>query len=87
MSDDCSSQILTTAEASDPVIKEPQLRAALDGIVLQSLAPFSAGLCFLYIIFAVAHLLFLPPSATAVMTPMPASTASLLSDLHFVPRR
>ena len=63
------------------------IRAALDRIVLQSLRPVSVGLSALYVIFAVSHALFLPPTAATVMSIVALASAALLLTLYYIFRR
>src|ERR687885_1948879 len=79
---------MTADEMAHSVAPESAvIRAALDGIVLQSLRPICAGLTALYVIFAVSHALFLPPAAAAKMSVVASATAALLLALYFVFRR
>ena len=75
------------SQLSHPEITGAALRAALDEIVLQSLPPVSIGLSALYVIFAVAHLLFLPQAVALTMSLVALSSATLLCALYFVLRR
>jgi PAS domain S-box-containing protein len=63
------------------------IRAALNGVVLQSLRPICVGLSALYLIFAVSHALFLPPAVASKMSIVAAASAVLLLALYYIFRR
>ena len=65
-------------------ISESDLRAALNGIMRESLRPFSAGLGALYVVFTVSHAMVQPKAVAALMGPVAAGTAVLLLGLYFI---
>jgi PAS domain S-box-containing protein len=70
--------------ARPPVSEPAAIRAALDGVVLQSLRPACIGLSVLYVVFAVSHALFLPPAAASKMSIVASASAVLLLALYFI---
>jgi PAS domain S-box-containing protein len=72
------------AQGTNSAPSESELRAALDGIVRESLRPVAAGLGVLYCVFAVTHRLVLPDAVAALMSPVAAGTAALLLGLSFL---
>ncbi len=76
--------------ADDAPVKEAtarQLRAALDGVVAESLKPVTLWVSLLFVALAISHSILLPPSARATMTGAAALTAVLLLGLYLVLRR
>lgn len=60
------------------------LRTALDAVVYDSLRPIAIGLSGLYAIFAVGHVMLLPPAIVALLTAMAVTTAAVLLSLFFL---
>lgn len=69
-------------QAPNSAISEAGLRAALDGIVRESLRPVAIGLGMLYLVFAVGHGLVLPKAIAAPMSLVAAGTAALFLSLY-----
>src|SRR5262245_37561458 len=65
-------------------LSDSNLRAALDGIVRESLRPVSASLGALYLVFVVSHRLVLPQAVAALMSLVAAGTAALVLGLSFL---
>lgn len=63
------------------------LRSALDMEVLRSLSPVALGLAALYVIFAISHALFLPPTARTQMALTAVLTALVLFLIGYELRR
>jgi PAS domain S-box-containing protein len=82
-----STELEQAAHSSTPELTEQAIRAALDAVVLQSLRPICIGLSALYVVFAVSHALFLPPSAATKMSVLASLTAALLLGLYYALRR
>jgi hypothetical protein len=61
----------------------PDLRAALDRVLHESLQPFAAGLGALYVVFAVSHA-FVQPLAVAVPMTIAASGTALVFFAFYV---
>jgi PAS domain S-box-containing protein len=72
------------APPSSPDLTDKALQAAFETIVLQSLRPVCVGLSALYVIFAISHALFLPPTAALSMNVVASVTALLLLILYYV---
>jgi PAS domain S-box-containing protein len=72
------------ARSSSAVGSEADLRAALDGIVRDSLRPMAAGLSTFYAVLAVSHGLVLPQAVAAPLMLVAAGTAALLLGLSHV---
>ncbi len=70
-----------------PEIAAEVMRAALDRIVLESLKPVSVGLCVLYAVLALSHLLVLPQTVTPLMASAAAATALILLSLRLILER
>ena len=62
------------AQGANSALAESDLRAALDGIVRESLHPVAARLGVLYCVFAVSHRLVLPEAVAALMSLVAAGT-------------
>jgi PAS domain S-box-containing protein len=73
-----------TARVSNSDISETDLHAALDGVVLESLRPVSAGLGVLYLVFTVSHKLVQPEAVAALTSPVAAGTAALLLGFYLL---
>ncbi len=71
-------------QRSSSDISESDLRAALNGIMRESLRPFSVGLGALYVVFTVSHRIVQPKAVAVFMTPVAAGTAVLLLSLYFI---
>lgn len=59
----------------DPVLRAGDLRAALDGVVRDSLRPVAGGLAGLFLFFAFSHAIFLPPAIAPAMVGLALGTA------------
>jgi hypothetical protein len=84
---DSSPQCGDAATAPGHEATTRQLRAALDGVVAESLGPVALWVSLLFVALAVSHAILLPPPARTVMTAAAALTAVLLLGLHLALRR
>lgn len=64
-----------------------ELRANYDTIVLEGLPPVTAGFSLLYMVFAIGHLLFLPPALARPLVATAAIVVLLLLALRFAALR
>jgi signal transduction histidine kinase len=73
--------------ADHPEIAAEVVHAALDRVVFESLKPTSAGLCALYAVLTLSHLLVLPQTVMPVMASTAATTALILFWLRLLLER